>query len=150
MSDKAWPADQAPEALAAWLNARHGGTLMGHLGLRVLAVHADRAVAELAVHPGVCTPTGHVHAGAMLALADSAATYAAVAATGGGLDPAGFPVAIALASHIVGNVQHGTLRVESVVAHRGRTLVVVESRVTADDGRLLALVTTTHFVRPGG
>lgn len=149
MGDEAWPTDAAPEALAAWLNERHAGTLMGHLGLRMVAVSAARAVAELPVHPGVCTPTGHVHAGAIVALADSAATYAAIAATGGNLEATRFPLAVAVASQLVGNVQQGTLRVESVVAHRGRTLVVVESRVTAEDGRLLALVTTTHLVRGG-
>jgi uncharacterized protein (TIGR00369 family) len=144
-----WPTGFAPEALAQWLNERHEGTLMGQLGIRVVSLSPDRAVAELPFHAGISTPIGHAHAGAMLALADTTATYLAIATTGGGLDAAGFPVAIGLTAQIVGNVQQGTLRAESAVAHRGRTLVVIASRVTSDTGRLLALVTTTHFVRGG-
>src|SRR5205823_12165404 len=58
-----------------------------------------------------------------------------------GFDPGRFPAAIGLSSQIVGNVQEGVLRAESVVTHPGRTVVVVETKVTTDTGRLLVLVT---------
>jgi acyl-coenzyme A thioesterase PaaI-like protein len=64
-----------------------------------------------------------------------------------GFDPARFPFAIGLASQIVGNVGDGVLRAESVVTHPGRTLVIVETRVTSDGGKLLTLITTTHLIR---
>ena len=145
------PVHLPPEELAAWLNQRVDGTLMGKLGIRAVEVGPQRAVAELDVGPGVKTLTGHVHAGAMMSLADSTATYLAVASIEGSyVDLDRFPVAISLSSQIVGNVQEGVLRAEAVVVHGGRTFVVVETRVSSGEGRLLALVNTTHFVRDGG
>ena len=78
------------------------------------------------------------------------ATYLAVAAIEGSyFDLARFPVAIGLTSQMVGNVKEGFIQAESTVVHGGRTFVVVETRVTSCDGRLLALVNTTHYVRGG-
>ena len=144
------PTGLAPVELAAWLNERVDGTLMGHLGIRAVEVGPERAVAELEVHSGVKTLTGHVHAGAMLSLADTSATYLAVAFIEGSyLELERFPVAIGMSSQIVGNVQQGFLRAEATVVHGGRTLVVVETRVTSGD-RLLAIANSTHFVRNRG
>ena len=121
---------------------------MEPLGIRAIEVGPQRAVAELEVGPGVMTRTGYVHAGAMMSLADTIATYLAVAHIKGSYDDLDrFPVAIGLSSQIVSNVQEGTIRAESQVVHGGRTLIVVETRVTSGDGRLLAMVNTTHFVR---
>ena len=142
------PTDLPPKELADWINEGVEGTLMGPLGIRAIEVGPQRAVAELEVGPGVMTRTGYVHAGAMMSLADTIATYLAVAHIKGSYDDLDrFPVAIGLSSQIVSNVQEGTIRAESQVIHGGRTLIVVETRVTSGDGRLLAMVNTTHFVR---
>ena len=151
MTAESTPTNLAPFELAAWLNQRLDGTLMAQLGIRAVEVGPERAVAELDVGPSVMTRTGHVHAGAMMSLADTTATYLAVAFVEGSfLSLERFPVAITLSSQIVGNVQEGVLRAEAVVVHGGRTLVVVETRVSSGEGRLLAIVNTTHFVRDGG
>lgn len=144
-----WPTDLSPRELAAWLNGRLGGTLMGHLGIRIVEVGKERAVAELPVRSGLLTLTGHVHAGAMVSLADTTATCGAIAISEG-WKPDRFPVAIALSSQIVGNVQQGILRAESAIAHAGRTLIAAETRITSESGRLLAIVNSTHFVRQQG
>ena len=122
-------------------------TLPTHLGIRLTEVSAERAVGEMPVHQGVRLPSGLVHTGAMLSLGDTVATFAAMAAKATGFDPARFPFAIGLSSQIVGNVQDGVLRAESMVTHPGRTLVIVETRVTSDAGKLLTLITTTHLIR---
>ena len=143
-----WPADLTPEALAQWVGRHFQDTLMGHLGMRVLEVSRDRAVVELPVHPGLTTPSGHVHAGSMVSLADTAATFAAMAVLERALTLEEMPVAVSISTQIVANVREGTLRAESTVAHPGRTLVAVTTRITADGGRLLALVNSSHFIRP--
>jgi len=125
-------------------------TLPTHLGIRLTEVSAARAVGEMPVHQGVRLPSGLVHTGAMLSLGDTVATFAAMAAKATGFDPARFPFAIGLSSQIVGNVGEGVLRAESVVTHPGRTLVIVETRVTSDAGKLLTLITTTHLIRAPG
>jgi len=134
--------------LAQWVGRHFEGTLMGHLGMRALEVGKERAVVELPVHPGLTTPSGHVHAGSMISLADTAATFAAMVASGRELKLEQIPVAISISSQIVANVQEGTIRAESTVTHPGRTIVTVATRVTANGGKLLALVSSTHFIRP--
>ncbi len=142
-----WPADLSPEALAKWVEDHFQGTLMGHLGMQVIEVSKERAVVELPFHPGITTPSGHVHAGSMMSLADTSATFAAMAVSGRAVALIDMPVAVSISTQIVGNVQEGTLRSESTVAHPGRTLMVVTTRITADGGRLLALVNSSHFIR---
>ena len=144
-----WPKDLSPQYLAEWLNSQYGEeTLMNHLKMRVLEAGPDRAVVELPVHNGLYTPHRYIHAGVMLSLADTAATIASIAAYRGDLEPEQFPVAVSLSSQIVGNIQEGLLVAEAAVPHPGRTLMAAATRITDGDGRLLALVNSTHYVRP--
>jgi uncharacterized protein (TIGR00369 family) len=142
-----WPADLSPQALAKWVEAHFQGTLMGHLGMQVIEVSKERALVELPFHPGIATPSGHVHAGSMVSLADTSATFAAMAVSGRAVAVIDMPVAVSISTQIVGNVQEGTIRSESTVAHPGRTLIAVTTRITADGNRLLALVNSSHFIR---
>ena len=144
-----WPKGLSPSELAQWLNDQYGEeTLMTHLKMRVREVSPDCAVVELPVHPGLYTPHRYIHAGVMLSLADTTATIASMAAYRGDLEPEQLPVAVSISSQIVGNIQEGVLVAESTIPHPGRTLMAVATRVTDGDGRLLALVNSTHFVRP--
>jgi uncharacterized protein (TIGR00369 family) len=120
---------------------------MGHLDMQVIEVSKERAIVDLPFHPGITTPSGHVHAGSMVSLADTSATFAAMAVSGPEVALIDMPVAVSISTQIVGNVQEGTIRSESTVAHPGRTLMAVTTRITADGGRLLALVNSSHFVR---
>ena len=141
-----WPNDVSDRDLGAELTKGFGDTLMDTLGIELLEVSADRVVAEMPVDQRGRALMGGVHAGAMVSLADTTATFAAIARRGDP-SPEHFPVAIGPSSQVVGNVQEGVLRAESTVAHAGRTIMVVETRITSDTGRLLSTVTTTHFVR---
>ena len=144
-----WPKDLSPQELAQWLNEQYGEeTLMNRLKMRVVEVGPQRAVVELPVHPGLYTPHLYIHAGVMLSLADTAATLASVAAYRGDLEPEQFPVAVSISSQIVANIREGLLVAEATIPHPGRTLVAASTRITDGDGRLLALVNSTHFVRP--
>ena len=144
-----WPPDLSPTELAQWLNRQYGPeTLMAHLRMQVVEVGLQRVVVEMPVESGLFTPMGAVHAGAMLSLADTTATIAAIAAYRGGLEPERFPVAVSLSAQVVGNVSEGVLTAESQIAHPGRTLMAAATRITSGEGRLLALVNSTHYVRP--
>ena len=142
-----WPVDLSPDALARWVEGHFEGTLMGLLRMQVSEVSKNRAVVELPVHAGLTTPSGHIHAGSMVSLADTSATFAAMAALQRSLTLEEMPVAVNISSQIVGNIKEGTLRSESTVVHPGRTLVVVTTRITTDGGKLLALVNSSHFNR---
>lgn len=142
-----WPVDLSPDALARWVEDHFEGTLMGLLRMQVIEVSKTRAVVELPVHAGLTTPSGHIHAGSMVSLADTSATFAAMAALQRSLTLEEMPVAVNISSQIMGNIKEGTLRSESTVVHPGRTLVVVTTRITTDGGKLLALVNSSHFNR---
>ena len=142
-----WPVDLSPDALARWVEDHFEGTLMGLLKMQVIEVSKTRAVVELPVHAGLTTPSGHIHAGSMVSLADTSATFAAMAALQLSLTLEEMPVAVNISSQIVGNIKEGTLRSESTVVHPGRTLVVVTTRITTGGGKLLALVNSSHFNR---
>ena len=144
-----WPRNLSPLELAEWLNRQYGEeTLMNRMRMRVVEVGPDRAVVELPVHPGLYTPHQYIHAGVMISLADTAATLASVAAYRGELSEEQLPVAVSISSQIVGNIRDGLLVAEATIPHPGRTLVAATTRVTDGEGRLLALVNSTHFVRP--
>ena len=144
-----WPTGLSPQELAQWLNEQYGeDTLMHRLRMRVVEAGPERAVVELPVHPGLYTPHHYIHAGVMLSLADTTATIASIAAYRGELEPEQIPVAVSVSSQIVANIQEGLLVAESTIPHPGRTLMAAATRVTDGDGRLLALVNSTHFVRP--
>ena len=144
-----WPKELSPQELAAWLNRQYGEeTLMNRLRMRVVEVGPERAVVELPVHPGLYTPHHYIHAGVMVSLADTAATLASMAAYRGELELEQLPVAVSISSQIVANIREGLLVAEATIPHPGRTLVAAATRITDGDGRLLALVNSTHFVRP--
>ena len=144
-----WPTGLSPQELAQWLNEHYGEeTLVHRLRMRVVEAGPERAVVELPVHPGLYTPHHYIHAGVMLSLADTTATIASIAAYRGELEPEQIPVAVSVSSQIVANIQEGLLVAESTIPHPGRTLMAAATRVTDGDGRLLALVNSTHFVRP--
>ena len=144
-----WPQDLSPQDLAQWINEQCGEeTLMSRLRMRVVEVSPELTVVELPVHPGLYTPHHYIHAGVMVSLADTAATLASVAAYRGDLAPEQLPVAVSISSQIVANIQDGLLVAEAIIPHPGRTLVAAATRIADGDGRLLALVNSTHFVRP--
>lgn len=146
MMTETWPTGLSASDLAAELNRAFANTLMDSLKIRLLEASADKVVAEMPVSEEIYGVMGAVHAGAMVSLADTAATFAVIVAKEDS-SPEHFPLAIGLSTQIVGNVREGTLRAESVVVHPGRTIVAVDTHVTDEAGRLLAKVTTTHFIR---
>ncbi len=148
-----WPTGLSPQELAEWLDRKFTSGLMVHLDMKVLEVGPERAVVQLPVGVAVATPMGSVHAGAMVSLADTSATLAATASyehrfPGEQLWPDRFPVAVSISSQVVSNVREGTIIAESTVPHTGRTMIAAATRITSGDGRLLALVNSSHYVRP--
>ncbi len=125
-----------------------GGNVIVALGLRPIAVDSERAVMEMPYSPNVRQGTGVFAAGALIQLADVAATMVCFRA----LDPTGerrdipFPLSIQISTNLLRNTDRGKAVATARIAHKGRTMIVVESEVRDDRDRLLALVTSTHLV----
>jgi uncharacterized protein (TIGR00369 family) len=130
------------------MRERIANTFIELLGIRLVEVSQERAIGEMQFMPSLQQLTGVFHAGALIALADSTATFACMywLQEAGGDQPGAFPFTIQLSTNLLRNTRHGMVRAEAVPVHRGRSTQVVETRVSDDDGRLLLVVTTTHLV----
>lgn len=127
-------------------------SLMETLGYRLIELDREHAVAEMPFGPQVAQLTGRFHTGALLALADSTASYLCmqqVFPNGTIDDPARFPLAIQLSANLVRNTGQGSAIAEARLRHRGRTTLVAETTVHDAEGRTLAIVTTTHLTLGG-
>lgn len=128
-----------------------GGNIILALGLRPIEESADRVVMEMPYGPNVRQGTGVFAAGALIQLADVAATMVCFRA----LDPTRerqdlpFPLSIQISANLLRNTDRGKVTATARIIHRGRTMMVVESEVRDDRERLLAMVTSTHLVQYG-
>jgi uncharacterized protein (TIGR00369 family) len=96
------------------------------------------------VIPGALNPFGTIQAGAMLWVADVTATVLAIGSAELGEKGQGFPLAINVNANLLGNQRGGEIFAEARFVRMGKRVTVVRTRVTGDNGRLLAEVTTTH------
>jgi len=126
-----------------------GGNIIAAMRMRMVSESAECVVMEMPLSPGVRQGTGVFAAGALMQLADVAATSVCQRAAGSTPeDPKPFPLSVQISVNLVRNVDRGKVISESRIVHGGRTLTVVESRVCDDDGRLLCIVTSTHVAVP--
>ena len=105
----------------------------------------DYVISRMPVTKGIRNPFGTVHAGAMIWLADVTATVMAIGNTEIGEDGSGFPLAVDLHTTLLGNQRDGEIRAKARVVRRGKRVIVIRTRVTGNEGRLLAELTSTHI-----
>jgi 1,4-dihydroxy-2-naphthoyl-CoA hydrolase len=130
------------------LLSRDGPNLMTTLGIRIVSASPDETVLEMDFKPEMQQLTGLFHTGAILALADSAATQGSMRVVDPekDTDAARFPLAVQLSASLVRNTNSGTLTATARPVHRGRTMIVMETEVRDSGGRLLTTMTSTHLV----
>lgn len=104
----------------------------------------DCVVSRMPIIPGALNPFGTVQAGAMLWMADVTATVLAIGSAKLGEKGRGFPLAINVNANLLANQRGGEILAEARFVKKGKRVTVVRTRVTGDEGRLLAEVTTTH------
>jgi len=135
-----------PQEFAKRLNDLLPGTMMQDMEI----IHAGegRARARLDFKPHLCQLTGLFHAGAIIGLADTTATAAAMWETdpNGRVRPESFPLSIQVSTNLIRNSASGALFADAELIHRGRSTIVAEVRVTDDRSRLIARTTVTLMV----
>jgi len=119
------------------------GTLPGLLGIEVVSVENGRVVLRLPVRQDLLAPNGYLHAGAVVALADTACGYGCFAFLPDG--GTGFTT-IELKTNFLGTAVEATLTCESALVHGGRTTQVWDATVTNDAGKKLALFRCTQLL----
>jgi uncharacterized protein (TIGR00369 family) len=128
---------------AAYFNRLGVGRLPGLLGIVVTEVERGRIRLELPIRGELLAPNGYLHAGTVVALADTGAGYGCVALLGEGENF----TTIDLVSNFLATAREGTLVAEGRARHIGRTTQVWDVEVT-DPGRsrTLALFRCTQFI----
>jgi 1,4-dihydroxy-2-naphthoyl-CoA hydrolase len=120
------------------------GKLPGHLGIHILSVNAREVRAELPIRTELMAPNGYLHAGSLVALADTCCGYGCRANLPEGAN--GFTT-IELKSNHLGTTVDGTTDCLATAVHLGRTTQVWDAVVThRDTGRTLALFRCTQMV----
>jgi uncharacterized protein (TIGR00369 family) len=113
------------------------------LGIKLVSVTPDRVEAELAVREEFKNRGGVMHGGALMAYADSLGGTTAHA----NLKPGQRTATIESKTNFFAGIPIGDVaRAEAVPLHRGRSTIVVQTRITRQDGKLAAIVTQTQIV----
>src|SRR4029453_8255217 len=102
------------------------------LGVNVLHRSPERSEAELIVREELCNRRGVLHGGAVMALGD----------TLGGITAPMESKPNFFAAVPKGDTAHAVC----IPLHRGRTTMVLETRITRGDGKLAAIVTQTQLI----
>ena len=113
------------------------------LGVRVASAAPDGVRLELDHRPELCTAGGVLHGGAIMALADTAGALCAYLNLP---DDATGTTTVESKTNLIAAVRGGTLIATAAPLHAGGTLVVVETELRREDGRLAAKTVQTQMV----
>lgn len=116
------------------------------MGVEIVERGKDRVVGRLTVREDLCTAGGILHGGAFMAFAD------ALGAIGGflNLPPGARTTTLESKTNFLGAARVGTtVTGEATPLHIGRRSSVWQTRITGEDGKLLALVVQTQMTVQG-
>jgi uncharacterized protein (TIGR00369 family) len=113
------------------------------MGLKVTVAEPERVVAELTVREELCTSGSIMHGGAVMAFAD---TVGAIGTIVNLREGQGTTTLESKTNFFAGSPVGTKLVAEAVPLHRGRRTQVWETRISNEQGRLVAKVTQTQMV----
>jgi uncharacterized protein (TIGR00369 family) len=131
--------DQALEVM----RQRGLGALADRMGIKLLELSAERAVATMPVQ-GNTQPIGLLHGGAHVVLAESLGSFAANVHA----HPWGFAVGIEVNASHHASIKDGLVTGTCVAIKLGKTLTTHEIKMTDEEGNLLSTVRITNYLRP--
>jgi 1,4-dihydroxy-2-naphthoyl-CoA hydrolase len=113
------------------------------LGIELVSVAPERVVAHMTVREDLCTRPASLHGGAIMAFADTLGAIGTIA----NLDDGASTVTIESKANFLRPAPLGARLVgESTPVHRGGRVMVWQTRMTTDEGGLVALTTQTQLV----
>jgi uncharacterized protein (TIGR00369 family) len=113
------------------------------LGVEIVEATKAKIVGKLLVRPDICTTWDTLHGGAIMAFADT------LGATGAflNLPPGAGTTTMESKTNFIGGAKVGTVVTgESVPVHIGGRTSIWQTRITREDGKLVAVVTQTQMV----
>ncbi|MFM1958199.1 MAG: hypothetical protein RI929_562 [Actinomycetota bacterium] len=136
---------KASESALELMKQRGLGALAEKMGIELLELSAERAVATMPV-AGNTQPIGLLHGGAHVVLAESLGSFAANVHA----HPWGYAVGIELNATHHSSITEGVVTGTCVAIKLGKTLTSHEISMTDETGRLLSTVRITNYLRPKG
>ncbi|MEY4618395.1 MAG: hypothetical protein RL101_581 [Actinomycetota bacterium] len=133
------------EAAAALLAERGLGDLAEKMGIKLLELSAERAVATMPV-AGNTQPLGVLHGGAHVVLGESLGSFAANVWA----YPDKFAVGIEVNASHSRSATKGLVTATCEAINLGKTLTVHEISVRDEAGKLLSTVRITNYLRERG
>jgi uncharacterized protein (TIGR00369 family) len=113
------------------------------MGVEVVGAEPDKVTAKLVVRPDLCTAGNIMHGGAIMAFADALGAIGAVLNMPRGANT----TTIESKTNFIGAAKEGsTVTGESTPMHVGKRTSVWTTRITRDDGKLVAVVTQTQMI----
>lgn len=113
------------------------------IGVEIVEATKARVVGRLKVRPEICTTFDTLHGGAIMAFADT------LGATGAflNLPPGAGTTTMESKTNFIGAAKVGTtVTAESTPVHVGKSTSIWTTRITREDGKLVAVVTQTQMV----
>jgi uncharacterized protein (TIGR00369 family) len=126
----------------AEINEERRGTLPDLIGVEVTEAAPGRIRGRLEIRANLLGPSGNLHAGTVVALADSLCGAGAI--ENRPPDARGHST-IDLTANLIGTAREGEIECEAVMVHGGRTSQVSDARVTAN-GKLIAIFRCTQMI----
>jgi 1,4-dihydroxy-2-naphthoyl-CoA hydrolase len=117
--------------------------LPGLIGIQIDEIEHGHVKMHLRLREELLAPNGYLHAGTVVALADSACGYGCIASLPE--RATGFTT-IELKTNFLGTALDGTIACESTLLHGGRTTQVWDATVTNDADKKLALFRCTQLL----
>lgn len=132
------------EELLAVFNKRSQGLLPGHLGIEFTKLDAESAEAYLQIENHHLNPSGFLHGGTVVTLADTLAGYATVINLPKG--STGFTT-IELKTNFLSSAKNGKLFGRAIPIHIGRTTQVWDARIWREsDEKTIAEFRCTQLI----
>lgn len=113
------------------------------LGVRFLEAAPERVKASMVVRPDLCTTNNVMHGGALMAFADTLGGYVTALNLPKG---AGTTTLESKTNFLAAAPEGAFVYGECTALHRGKRTMVWQTRVTREDGAVVAVVTQTQIV----
>jgi uncharacterized protein (TIGR00369 family) len=113
------------------------------MGVEVVEATKARVCGRIVVKPEICTASHIMHGGAIMAFADTLGAIGAFL----NLPEGALTTTIESKTNFIGSAKEGTtVLAETTPLHVGRRSSVWQTRLTREDGSLVAVVTQTQMV----
>lgn len=129
----------------AFLQENTKGLFPEVLGVRFLEVSPERVKASMFVRPDLCTTNNVLHGGAIMAFADTLGAY--VTALNIDMSKGVGTTTLESKTNFLAAASEGTTVFgECTALHRGKRTMVWQTRVTRENGVVVAVITQTQMV----